>query len=1147
MNNHNSTLYFPINKYVYIFFIALLFLSLRETVWAAQYNTWINKPPSVISQDDIVWIRGVIRSDRQNIQNDYIDVHIYKKNPNGTWGTGDGTANTNLCGWPAYAGFDAVYCYQKNDSISMLKCDTDVTFNKTDELGAKKWCDPSKFTSSLCESKGLSTNCYTDSGGKSAVCQTSYWYTKEQFKECGDYKVVLHWADTNMSSNRYCGDYDYFESFDITVKSKTVSCPPPNPTYIQYCIEKTKNGSPSNDPANFSCIPLSTDPNNPTIVPQPSAGETAYLKTNYVPQNYSCGSETNEETMYTDFKINTYSYSSTKNYSTSIYDKTVLQPGTTYSATVKRRTIDPCTKEDILSNTYRGYIKLDSTPQIISVTPNNGISGTFTDQDNGYGCSDNNPIKYTVRYRDPDGVQDISSVGLWIGASQPNIDSQNKSVHQIAKIGSEVKIFAQGIIPSTGKCSNYLPTMEVRIKNNGIWETVKQITGITADMKSYSVFLPYKVSADQIQIRFPNNCDDPATNTTTDLRIERIVLDGISYKTNTIQTVIGNYWNGSTCVAGETANPATDVLRCDNSYFRYSGSALSGPQSSWIAGGLRFDKDFPALCGGSKIACADNYIWNVPSTTNGFIVPSSDITCTSISGTSDRYNDNCTVNASSSNIKLTKISKIDSKTLDVEWTVSYLDKSGQLPYAYGNKLNIYGLVTDGYNTTNPWYNWKDIGNWTLDLKPPTVKVLSITANTNKAGHVDLDWSASDGETGINRVFMKAVRSDAKKTTKIGLGDSLNYMPLTSSDGIWNDKGAGTVLIRRNLSSPKNYNNTEDVNLGFNDGGSISFWPAAVDSACNFSGNASSIGEFKLWTPWINTKGGLLYSFAGHDFTIPDFDDHTLVSQQRINNSLVWGSPYSVYQDELDITSESFESDSVLDETPFNINYKKNLPFVIDRYKNSIITEDWYSLFEKSAEKKVDANPTMYKEKSLIISSLSGKLSTIFQDENKRVIAKRDGNLTIQSNFMCDRSALFLINGNLTINPDTFNGNNILDGCIFVVNGNIVITEGQHKTLSSDSYISYDIINGFFISLGTIQINEETTDPITSDGLRVIGSLIALKGDSKSIILNRSLGFTGNGKFPALSISYDPRYIEIAKYFITDKSVVKITDIGFKAY
>jgi hypothetical protein len=68
--------------------------------------------------------------------------------------------------------------------------------------------------------------------------------------------------------------------------AKSSACPPPTPTMLLYCIEKTKNGKPSNKPKYWSCIPLSTDPKHPTILPSPLPGEKSYFETNWINPHY---------------------------------------------------------------------------------------------------------------------------------------------------------------------------------------------------------------------------------------------------------------------------------------------------------------------------------------------------------------------------------------------------------------------------------------------------------------------------------------------------------------------------------------------------------------------------------------------------------------------------------------------------------------------------------------------------------------------------------------------------------------------------------------------------------------------------------------------------------------------------------------------
>ena len=136
------------------------------------------------------------------------------------------------------------------------------------------------------------------------------------------------------------------------------------------------------------------------------------------------------------------------------------------------------------------------------------------------------------------------------------------------------------------------------------------------------------------------------------------------------------------------------------------------------------------------------------------------------------------------------------------------------------------------------------------------------------------------------------------------------------------------------------------------------------------------------------------------------------------------------------------------------------------------------------------------------------------------------NLTIRSGSVCDEQAVIFVTGNLTIDPDLTNLNN-RNGCIFIVQGNVTVNNGQQKTntgITSDTPSEYDIIEGFFIVNGTFTTTVDSSpgDASKWDGLMIKGGLY-----SKNLELKRNLNENGNGNLrPAHLFVHDGRYKRI---------------------
>jgi hypothetical protein len=153
--------------------------------------------------------------------------------------------------------------------------------------------------------------------------------------------------------------------------------------------------------------------------------------------------------------------------------------------------------------------------------------------------------------------------------------------------------------------------------------------------------------------------------------------------------------------------------------------------------------------------------------------------------------------------------------------------------------------------------------------------------------------------------------------------------------------------------------------------------------------------------------------------------------------------------------------------------------------------------------------------------------------------------------------VIFVPGNLTINPNIYKGSNVIDGCIFVVRGEVIITPGDDQIdpaicstdpTSEECHPSYDLIEAYVMADGKMDIQEDTVG-IVNDGLYVRGGLVAATSGSDTglpaIQLKRSLRLLDNNKYPSLIVHSDMRYYYIAKeLFGVERDTYK-QDTGFK--
>ena len=125
-------------------------------------------------------------------------------------------------------------------------------------------------------------------------------------------------------------------------------------------------------------------------------------------------------------------------------------------------------------------------------------------------------------------------------------------------------------------------------------------------------------------------------------------------------------------------------------------------------------------------------------------------------------------------------------------------------------------------------------------------------------------------------------------------------------------------------------------------------------------------------------------------------------------------------------------------------------------------------------------------------------------------------LTVNSGFHCTTKTIFLVNGNLRLNPDITAANTA--GCMFVVKGSTQIYNGLPTPRGPINTVNYDRIYAFIVTDSIETFNDSSVND--SDGLVIKGSIITRNNTFRRDV-SRIDYFT-----PSEVISYDPRYINI---------------------
>lgn len=111
---------------------------------------------------------------------------------------------------------------------------------------------------------------------------------------------------------------------------------------------------------------------------------------------------------------------------------------------------------------------------------------------------------------------------------------------------------------------------------------------------------------------------------------------------------------------------------------------------------------------------------------------------------------------------------------------------------------------------------------------------------------------------------------------------------------------------------------------------------------------------------------------------------------------------------------------------------------------------------------------------------------------------------------------------------------------------IVSGEPEEEPDLEPPELAYDIVRGFFVVDGEINIKFVDDHRDVRDGLKVVGGLFAIGGQESSIRLGRSLQLRDNLLYPTVVVFHDPRYMDIAKKVFGDTfGQGYVRDIGLK--
>lgn len=468
-------------------------------------------------------------------------------------------------------------------------------------------------------------------------------------------------------------------------------------------------------------------------------------------------------------------------------------------------------------------------------------------------------------------------------------------------------------------------------------------------------------------------------------------------------------------------------------------------------------------------------------------------------------------------------------------------------YSEASGIATYEKVVDGtytvsatpkYTTPTPYETkWptSNAADFVIDLTNPVSNSLNVSVT--ETINLDVAWSFSDALSGVKRVLGDATISGATNPDTIDDTTSgvNNYVFGSGSTG-------STTFGGSHLWTINALSRTEKIDLQNNRKGTITFSTIAFDRACNRAEASNS--SFTMATPWITSKGGHVYGGSGLALDLRPITGHA-----GFSNDSYWNSPFAFYKDQSDYTSELV---SVSSATVSSLLYPQNVGTFtsINHAERNNKAGYWYDELVKRSDSQVLKSPSSFVTltylNNLTASTNSTTLSSSGVDcvANKTCVVKVGGNLTINSNFVCNARTVFLVEGSTTVNPD-ITAPQFDKGCFIISKGDITVNEGTYKT-NGGAYPVYDIIEAFMFTDGRINLPEVDSTTSRKDGLLVHGSMLAFgSAVTPSINFERTLNVVQNLSFPTVALHFDNRYLSLAALLFGGDNEGFRREVGFK--
>ncbi|MEO6729443.1 MAG: hypothetical protein ABIM99_05995 [Candidatus Dojkabacteria bacterium] len=419
-----------------------------------------------------------------------------------------------------------------------------------------------------------------------------------------------------------------------------------------------------------------------------------------------------------------------------------------------------------------------------------------------------------------------------------------------------------------------------------------------------------------------------------------------------------------------------------------------------------------------------------------------------------------------------------------------------------------GLMASNNATAASHYFFKKSGTWKVDPTPPTGSISGPTLNAD--GTFNMIWTGTDniGLSDIRSYVYSDVAGSMLHDNTINLDISTptteQVYPAASNAGI----------------TGKNQGSHNYKDLTPDNGAEYTFKIYVKDSSCNF---VEAVIKKNPLTPWILGQNGDISGRGGIAKTrIPPLGNFTVPFTSQTgpayfsNYSSISGTNTNALGT---ISKYSFALNTYLDDSIMSPHDSTGL---------------WYDYLLDKVSK--NQKTTIVTIPATIPKTISATMSSgLAVGKDAKAAVEITGDLIVNSATKCDLKAIVFVRGNLSINPDFTIAtapptspvvNQLYNGCMFIVKGNVNIGLGTAKTnlpTASATQASYDQIDAFIITDGIFSAPVDGHGAgKKGDGLYVNGGLVARVTANPNSTIKRDIVQEGNNLQPAMLFNLDPR-------------------------